>query len=229
MAVQSGTAVEPFAKIVSTASVVTHGRASGSLQFAWPIETIRSWLFQSANVRLIRSLAPQSTMDVRFITYSTGQKPSIRFHADETWTHEVSVTLDQSDRNAIVLILDKHVARDMKRANDLQRAFNRCVYVHPEQLLTVRLSDGSALTVMSARPVIDRDLIACLDKCRSLANTQVIAFRLQQRLHGRVVQERLLKPLCVRRDDSLKVLATKEVATFIKQEPHYASREGAAA
>lgn len=224
-----GSAVEPFAKLVSPASVVTRGRASGSLQFAWPIETIRSWLFQSANMKLIRSLAPQHTMDVRYITYITGTKPSVKFHADETLAHEVNVILDQDARTTVILLIEKHVSRDLKRANDLQRTFDRCVYVDPEQLLSARLSDGSALTVSSTRPVINHDLISCLEKCRSYAHMQVIALKLQQRLNGRLVQEWLLKPVCVRREDSLKIIATKEVATFIKRETHYAEQEGAAA
>lgn len=206
--------VESFAKVIATASVVTRHR-DGSMQFAWPIENVRSWLAQQANARLIRSVAPRSVKDATIVSYIASTKPQLRFFTDDTLTHEVEVTLENNDRTALILMLAERMTAEISVAQELHRRFQKLVYIHPEELLRIQGPDGQVVVATSTVPIINEQLVGCLNHAKSWGATQVVSFKLALRRHGRTTRDCVTQPRSIKRTDSLKAVALREVRAFI--------------
>lgn len=216
MADNTDPVVESFLRHTSSAAIVTRAR-SGAIRLGWEIERIRTMLFNAANVRLIRSLAPMAINGAEYVLLTTGSSPSIEFRKliDDQYDHQV--TLDTLTHSELVLMLAPMASKELIEAANLARLYKRLVYVHPEPCFSDRVPDGSIVTVKCTKPVIDPRIISAITQAKRVQGGQIIAFQITARFGGSVVRSYLTDPICIRCNTALEVVAMAAVKDFIKR------------
>lgn len=216
MADNTDPVVESFLRHTSSAAIVTRSRA-GAIRLGWDVVRIRTMLFNAANVRLIRSLAPTTINGAEYLLLSTGSSPSIEFrkHIDDQHDHQVS--LDALTHGELVLMLAPMASKELTEAANLARLYKRLVYVHPEPCFSGRVPDGSIVTVNCTKPAIDTRIISAINQSKRVQGGQIIAFQITARLGGTVVRSHLTGPICIRCNTAIEGVALSAVKDFINR------------